>query len=140
MAVKNNEKIYAYTDGAAIGNGKDNSKCGWGVLLSFKGNEKRKSGSAYGRTNNYMEMWAVLEAMRSIKNKNIPVEIMSDSKYAVETMNGNYQISKNEELWRELIYEKDKFSDITFSWVKGHSGNRGNEIANNLAQLEAENA
>lgn len=131
-------KIIVYTDGSSLGNGAKDSKCGWGVLLSYKGNEKTKSGNSFGRTNNYMEMWAVLEAMKSITDKSIPVEIISDSKYVIETMNGKYSINANEELWRELIHEKEKFSSISFSWVKGHSGVRGNEIVNELAQKEAE--
>ena len=46
--------------------------------------------------------------------------MFSDSKYVVETLNGNYKIKKNVELWEELFTEKKKFAEIKFVWVKGH--------------------
>lgn len=133
------DKIIVYTDGASRGNGSNDSKCGWGVLLSYKGVERKKSGKNYGKTNNYMEMWAVLEALKSITDKKIPVELFSDSQYVIKTLNGEFSIGTNEELWEELFCEKQKFANITFTWVKGHNGNRGNEIANKLAEMEANN-
>ena len=63
-----------------------------------------KSGGDKGKTNNVMEMTAVLQAMKSITNKSIPAEVFSDSKYVVETLNGNFQIKKilsyGGNLWR----------------------------------------
>ena len=131
------DKIIVYTDGSSVNNGSPDSKCGWGVLLSYRGKTVTKSGYRIGRTNNYMEMWAVLEALKSVTNKELPVELFSDSKYVIETMNGNYKVGANEELWRELFYERKKFSDIQFFGVKGHSEIEGNEIANYLAQEAA---
>ena len=47
----------------------------------------------------------------------------------VETLNGNFRIKKNVELWKELMAEKRKFADIQFIWVKGHDKDRqGNEV------------
>lgn len=134
------EKIIVYTDGSALNNGSPDSGCGWACKLIYKGREKVKSGGDKGKTNNVMEMTAVLQAMRAITNKSIPVEVFSDSKYVVETLNGNYQIWKNAELWQELMTEKDKFLDIKFVWVKGHDKNKHNNDVDRVANMEAKKA
>ena len=72
-----------------------------------------KSGGDKGKTSNVMEMTAVLQSMKAITDKSIPVEMFSDSKYVVETLNGNFEIKKNVELWQELMAEKEKFADMT---------------------------
>ncbi len=131
------EKIIVYTDGSALNNGSPDSGCGWACKLIYKGREKVKSGGDKGKTNNVMEMTAVLQAMRAITNKSILAEVFSDSKYVVETLNGNYQIRKNAELWQELMTEKNKFADIRFVWVKGHDKNKHNNDVDRVANMEA---
>lgn len=84
-----------------------------------------------------MEMTAVLQTMRAITDKSIPVEVFSDSKYVVETLNGNFKINKNVELWQELMAEKEKFADIRFIWVKGHDKNVHNNDVDRRAVEEA---
>lgn len=96
-----------------------------------------KSGGDKGKTNNVMEMTAVLQAMKSITDKSIPVEVFSDSKYVVETLNGNFRIKKNVELWHEVMAEKEKFADIQFIWVKGHDKNQHNIDVDKRAVMEA---
>lgn len=96
-----------------------------------------KSGGDKGKTNNVMEMTAVLQAMRTITDKFIPVEVFSDSKYVVETLNENFKIKKNVELWQEIMEEKGKFADIRFIWVKGHDKNVHNNDVDRQAVMEA---
>lgn len=120
------DKIIIYTDGSALRNGDKVSGCGWACKLMYRGHTKMKSGRDIGKTNNQMEMMAVLMAMRSITDPYIPVEIVSDSKYVVETMNGYYSIKKNQELWDELMEERKRFRDIRFLWVKGHDESQHN--------------
>lgn len=96
-----------------------------------------KSGGDKGKTNNVMEMTAVLQAMRAITDKSIPVEVFSDSKYVVETLNGNFKIKKNAELWREIMAEKAKFADIKLILVKGHDKDRHNIEVDRQAIAEA---
>lgn len=131
------QKITVYTDGSALNNGSPDSGCGWACKLIYGGRELMKSGGDKGKTNNAMEMTAVLEAMKAITDKSIPVEIFSDSKYVVETLNGNFKIKKNMELWRELIMEKGKFADVRFIWVKGHDKDRHNIEVDKMAVMEA---
>lgn len=75
--------------------------------------------------------------MKPITDKSIPVEVFSDSKYVVETLNGNYKIKKNVELWQELMAEKEKFADIRFVWVKGHDKDMHNIEVDKQAAEEA---
>lgn len=114
------DKITVYTDGSALNNGRPGSGCGWACKLMYKGQARMKSGGAIGETNNRMEMQAVLEAMKSITDKTIPVEVYSDSNYVVETMNGHFAMKKNRDLWRKLMRERQRFTSIRFIWVKGH--------------------
>lgn len=134
------DKITVYTDGSSLNNGSPDSGCGWACKLIYKGHEKMKSGSDRGKTNNVMEMTAVLQAMKSITDKSIPVEVFSDSKYVVETLNWNFKIKKNVELWQELMTEKAKFTDIKFIWVKGHDKDRHNIEVDKMAVVEARKA
>lgn len=131
-------KITVYTDGSTIRNGKADSACGWACKLMWKGKVLVKSGGDIGKTNNQMEMKAVLEAMRSITDKSIPVEVYSDSKYVVETLNGKYRMRKNQGLWHSLLIEKDKFNDIKFIWIKGHDKDEHNNEVDRLAVSESQ--
>lgn len=130
-------KITVYTDGSALNNGSSDSGCGWACKLIYRGDEKMKSRGDKGKTNNVMEMTAVLQAMKAITDKSVPVKVLSDSKYVVETLNGNFKIKKNMELWRELMAEKEKFADIRFIWVKGHDKNVHNNDVDRQAVAEA---
>lgn len=131
------DKITVYTDGSTLNNGNPDSGCGWACKLIYRGYEKMKSGGDKGKTNNFMEMTAVLQAMRAITDKSIPVEVFSDSKYVVKTLNGNFKIKKNVELWQELMAEKEKFADIKFIWVKGHDKSKHNNDVDRMAVEEA---
>lgn len=131
------DKITVYTDGSALNNGSSDSGCGWACKLIYGSRELMKSGVDKGKTNNVMEMTAVLQAMRAITDKSIPVEVFSDSKYVVETLNGNFKIKKNAELWREIMAEKAKFADIKLILVKGHDKDRHNIEVDRQAIAEA---
>lgn len=135
-----NNIIEIYTDGSAIGNGTEKSKCGWACELIWNDYTMVKSGHALGLTNNQAEMTAVLMALRSVNRKEHPTYVYSDSLYVVKTLNGEYQIGANEDLWEQLFDEKQKFKDIHFVWIKGHSGNPHNEKVDALAFKEAQNA
>lgn len=89
---------------------------------------------------NCMEMQAVLEAMKSITDKTIPVEVYSDSNYVVETMNGHFAMKKNRDLWRKLMRERQKFTSIRFIWVKGHDKNQHNNDVDRQAVAESRKA
>ena len=134
-------KITIYTDGACSGNP---GKGGWGAVLIYGDKQKHLSGSAILTTNNKMELTAAIEALKAVKKSN-DVELHTDSQYVKNGINlwiinwkkngwktANKKEVANKDLWIEL----DKYvthHNITWFWVKGHSGNHYNEIADKLA-------
>jgi ribonuclease HI len=84
-------------------------------------------------TNNRMEIQAVIEALKYIQENNIvEATIYSDSMYVVEVMNKDWKKNKNKDLWSE-IEELIKNKKIKWVHVKGHSGNKFNEMCDMLA-------
>ena len=98
----NNNKIKMYTDGACKGNP---GIGGWGVYVLGKNDETDLNGFDINTTNNKMELTAVIEGLKILKNK---------------------------DLWKELDYLVREHI-IDWEWVRGHSGNPGNERADLLA-------
>jgi ribonuclease HI len=125
--------IEIYTDGSSIGNGSPDSRCGWACKLLYKGFELKKSGFEVGKTNNYMEMLAVLKGLRSVTAKERPCVIYSDSQYVVKTMNKEFKIGANENLWEEIFEEMKLFNDLKIQWVKAHGKNKNNNEVDELA-------
>jgi ribonuclease HI len=145
------KKIIIYTDGACSGNP---GPGGWGAVLILEESGKNKaqknlSGKEPATTNNKMELRAVIEALKAIKDKEYELEIYTDSNYVKDgtekwihswKKNG-WKTSakaevKNKDLWIELDNLVQQFK-IKWHWVKGHSGNKYNELADSLARGEA---
>ena len=134
-------KITIYTDGACSGNP---GKGGWGAVLIYRDKQKHLSGSAILTTNNKMELTAAIEALKAVKKSN-DIELYTDSQYVKNGINlwiinwkknGWKTTNKKEVANKDLWIELDKYvkhHNITWFWVKGHSGNHYNEIADNLA-------
>lgn len=136
-------KITIYTDGAAKGNPGNG---GYGVVMMSGKHRKELSEGFRMTTNNRMELLSVIVALETIKNENAQVEIFSDSKYVVDSVEKGWVFGwqkkgfkgkKNIDLWKRflLIYPKHK---IKFTWVKGHAGNVFNERCDELAVNAAE--
>jgi len=125
--------ITIYTDGSSIGNGSLESDCGWACLLMYNGKGLSKSGYLKGKTNNYMEMFAVLQGLKSITNYKIPCLVRSDSQYVIKTLKNEFKVGANEDLWSELFYEVNLFENIEFQWVRGHDKDKYNLQVDKLA-------
>jgi ribonuclease HI len=137
------DAVIIYTDGACRGNP---GPGGWGVMLNYKGKIKELYGSEKHTTNNRMELMAAIQALESLKRPCL-VQINSDSSYVLKGITEwmpNWKKRgwktaartpvKNEDLWRRLdaVLAKHK---IEWKWVKGHSGDTGNDRADALANL-----
>ena len=127
--------IHIYTDGAAKNNPGD---AGIGIYLKY--NEKIKKISKYIgiATNNIAELTAIKEALLSIKNKNIPIKIYTDSVYSIGVLVYNWKAKENKDLIFDIKKNMLGFKKIEFIKVKGHSGIAGNEVADKLASFAAE--
>jgi ribonuclease HI len=138
--------IKIYTDGACKGNP---GPGGWGALIIYATEEKEIYGGENLTTNNRMELKAVIMALREI-NSGRDITIFTDSSYVQKGIsewifkwkqNGwrssNRKPVKNKDLWVDLDDISSKFT-IKWEWVKGHSGDPGNERADYLANKGCE--
>lgn len=143
LPINNNMKeVTIYTDGACSGNP---GKGGWGAVLIYGNIQRELSGFEEVTTNNKMELTACIEALKMLTEP-CNVNLFSDSAYVVNAFNddwisgwikNNWRNSQkkevaNIELWKELI-ELTKFHSVVFNKVKGHAGDKYNEICDALA-------
>ena len=142
-------KITVYTDGGCTGNP---GPGGWAAVLLFNDKEVRLSGGEPSTTNNKMELTAVIKALTHINEnselRENPVEIFTDSQYVKNGLtqwifnwikNGWRTAAKkpvkNKEFWIALKGEADRLQ-LTWNWVKGHSGDFYNELCDSLVEEE----
>jgi ribonuclease HI len=134
-------KVEIYSDGACRGNP---GPGGWGVVLRYGEAEKELWGGETETTNNRMELTAVIRGLEGLKRR-CPVRVVTDSQYVKNGItqwihnwrrNGwktaNRKPVKNADLWQEL-WDQVENHDVTWEWVKGHSGHPENERADQLA-------
>ena len=134
-------QIEIFTDGACRGNP---GIGGWGALIREADSENLIYGGELETTNNIMELTAAIKALESLKVSS-NVVLTTDSKYVMQGITewihnwkerGWKTASKkpvsNKELWKELD-KLTNFHSVKWKWIKGHSGHRENEIADQLA-------
>ena len=134
--------VELFTDGACSGNP---GPGGWGAILRYAGKEKELCGGDSQTTNNRMELLAVINGLKALKEPCV-VKITTDSKYVSDAVtlgwakswqqNGWRKADKkpalNSDLWQELL-ELLEMHDVQFNWVKGHAGHPENERCDALA-------
>ena len=140
------KSVEIFTDGACKGNP---GPGGYGAILRYNGYEKEVSGGEANTTNNRMELLAVIEAFKLLKEPCL-VTLYSDSQYvcnAIEKgwakkwqqngwMRNKKEPALNKELWAELLDLIDKHN-VKIVWVKGHAGHPENERCDKLAVSQA---
>ncbi len=135
------KSVELFTDGACKGNP---GPGGWGALLRYGGKEKPFYGGECETTNNRMELMAAIEGLRAIKEP-CKVVLTTDSQYVRQGITAwmkNWKKNgwktsakkpvKNVDLWKSLDEQASRHN-VSWHWVKGHSGHRENEIADELA-------
>jgi len=140
--VLSSDKIIAYTDGACSGNP---GPGGWGVWLRSGEHEKELCGGEAKTTNQRMELQAAIEALKALK-KPSAITIVTDSKYVLNGItewihgwkkkgwkNSKKEPVANKDLWEDLD-KVNHMHQVDWQWVKGHSGDEGNERADELAR------
>jgi len=133
--------VEIFTDGACRGNP---GPGGWGALLRFGDKEKSLYGGEVETTNNRMELMAAIKALQALTRPS-DVVLTTDSKYVMQGITewivnwkkrgwktANKKPVKNVDLW-QILDEEIQIHTIKWAWVKGHSGHRENEIADDLA-------
>lgn len=148
MTKKPHQKVIIYTDGACSGNP---GPGGWGVYMIYGKHEKKLHGSALDTTNNRMELTAAIEALKALKTR-CDVDLYTDSVYVKDGITSwidnwiknnwrtsNKNLVKNVDLWQNL-HNLTADHNVTWHWVKGHSTNIGNNIADELAVLGRDKA
>ena len=136
------KQVEIFTDGACSGNP---GPGGWGTVLRFGAHEKELSGGEANTTNNRMELTAVIEGLKALKEP-CAVTLTTDSKYVCDSVLKRWVYSwkakgwkksdgkpaLNVDLWEQLLPLLEKHK-VTFVWVKGHAGHPENERCDRLA-------
>ena len=139
------KKVIIYTDGACSGNP---GPGGWGAVLKYGAHERELSGGEASTTNNRMELTAVIEALRLLKEP-CEVELYSDSRYVIDALEKRWvygwkkrgwvksdkKPALNVALWEQLLALIEQH-ELHYHWVKGHAENEYNNRCDELAVAE----
>ena len=125
-------EIVIHTDGACKGNP---GRGGWAAVIQQDGAQRIISGTEPKTTNNRMEMTGVIRGLEAVDQK-AKVLISSDSTYVINTMTKGWKRKANHDLWEQLD-RLVRGRDISWRWVRGHSGDLGNELADSAATKAA---
>ena len=141
--------IQIYTDGSCLWNP---GKGWWAAILIYKEHKKIIKWKQHKSTNNQMELTAVIQALKILRRKDIPITIYTDSKYIqnwitnwIENWRKNWWKTKNKkdiknkQLWQQLDSLSRQF-DIKWEWTKAHSNNQLNNQVDKIAREQAQQA
>ncbi len=139
------KQVDIFTDGSCLGNP---GPGGYGVILRYKNKSKELNQGFLLTTNNRMELLAAIEGLASLTEP-CQVTLTTDSQYVRQGitqwihnwkkrnwLTSTKKAVKNADLWQRLD-EETKRHQISWKWVKGHSGHPDNERCDELAREAA---
>lgn len=155
-----NFAVYLWTDGGSRNHGnqkgqhvKPDDKAAWAYLIISGTQRFSAAGGEYGATNNRMEVMALLQALKKVKQlgkNNAKICATLDSRYVLDAIQKGWlsawqrrgwktasgtQVA-NQALWEELAQVLPDFSQLYFEWTKGHRDNQGNVFVDELLNKE----
>lgn len=130
------KEVTIICDGSSLGNGKGSTRAAAVAVLGYRG-FWRAFGEYLGNATN--QQAEIAAATIGLKNLTEPckVRVLSDSRYVVETMTGNFRKKANLDWWEKLD-RAASLHKINWEWVKGHAGHEVQEVADTLARQMAE--
>jgi ribonuclease HI len=130
------KEVTIVCDGSSLGNGKGNPRAAAVAILGYKGLWRAFGEYLGSATNQQAEIAAARIGLEKLTEP-CKVRVLSDSRYVVETMTGNFRKKTNLDWWAKLDKAAERHK-IKWEWVKGHAGHEVQEIVDTLARKTAE--
>lgn len=126
------KRVTIVCDGSSLGNGRGETRAAAVAVLGFKGFWRAVGEYLGNATNQQAEIAAATLGLTNLKEP-CRVKLMSDSRYVVETMVGNFRKKTNHDWWAKLDRAASKH-EVEWEWVKGHAGHEIQEVADKAAR------
>lgn len=130
------KEVTIVCDGSSLGNGKGATRAAAVAVLGYRGYWRAFGEYLGNATNQQAEIAAAWIGLKSLSEP-CKVRLLSDSRYVVQTMTGNFRKKANLDWWEKLEKSARKH-DIKWEWVKGHAGHEVQEVADKMARRMAE--
>ncbi|HEX8249691.1 MAG TPA: RNase H family protein [Pyrinomonadaceae bacterium] len=130
------KEVTIVCDGSSLGNGKGTTRAAAVAVLGYRGFWRAFGEYLGNATNQQAEIAAAWVGLKTLREP-CKVKVLTDSRYVVETMTGNFRKKTNLEWWAKLDKEASRHQ-IKWEWVKGHAGHEIQEVADAMARRMAE--
>ena len=130
------KEVTIVCDGSSLGNGKGTTRAAAVAVLGYRGYWRAFGEYLGSATNQQAEIAAAWIGLKTLREP-CKVRILSDSRYVVQTMTGNFRKKANLDWW-EKLEKSAKRHEIKWEWVKGHAGHEVQEVADKMARTMAE--
>lgn len=126
------KQVTIVCDGSSLGNGRGETRAAAVAVLGFKGFWRAVGEYLGNATNQQAEIAAATLGLANLKEP-CQVKVLSDSRYVVETMLGNFRKKTNHDWWARLDKAASKHK-IEWNWIRGHAGHEIQEVADKAAR------